>query len=96
MYNILDALFCAAKAKVFFPDQPLYLVTNGTDPLERIFGNIRCMHKNNNVDSLELIQCSSAMAHTDKLLLIDHQEWSKGRECQDAYVWITPVSKIGT
>ena len=35
-----DALFCCAKAKEYTPDQPLYLMLDGTDLLERFFGDM--------------------------------------------------------
>ena len=67
--TFIDALFCCAKAKIFFPNDPLYLVLNGTDPLERIFGILHIQMKNLGMDYLP-IKC-------DKLLSYKHLDWLK-------------------
>ena len=75
--TFIDALFCCAKASVHFPDKPLYLVQNGTDPLERFFGNARMVLSNRSDDSLSLIQTMSAIKHVDHILTTKHPEWTR-------------------
>ena len=74
--TFIDALFCCAKAKVFFPSKPLYLVLNGTDPLERFFGNARLSNRGNNTDALGLINIARSLSACDDLLINKHPEWS--------------------
>ena len=75
--TFIDALFCCAKAKIYFPDEPLYLVLNGTDPLERIFGVLGTKIKNVSMDYLTLIQCLGSMIKSDDILTMKHPEWSR-------------------
>ena len=86
--TFLDALFCCAKSKVFFPDKPLYLVLNGTDPLEPIFGILRMKNKNASMGYRMMTHCISSMTKCDELLTMAHPDWSKrlrlsGRLCLD-------------
>ena len=74
--TFIDALFCFAKAKLFFPDKPLYLVLNGTDPLERIFGVLRMKVKNASMDYLTLVHCIGSMLRCDEILIMKHPDWS--------------------
>ena len=62
-----DAIFCCAKAKEYFPDEPLYLVKNGMDPEESFFGVVRAKYKNANLDSLEFIHGASAISQIDDI-----------------------------
>ena len=81
--TFIDALFCCAKAYVYFPGKPLFLVLNGTDPLERIFGVLRMKNKNNSMDYLMLLHCINSMVRCDELLTMKHTDWSKkGRSSQ--------------
>ena len=73
--SFIDALFCCAKSKVFSPDEPLYLVLDGTDLEERFFGNVRMKFKGGNYNTLELINSTCAMVACDRMLMVDHQEW---------------------
>ena len=75
--TFLDALFCCANGKVYFPTIPLYLVINGTDPLDRLFGNIRMANNCNNMDTMGLVNTAQAMAACDNLVVNKHPEWSK-------------------
>ena len=72
-----NAIFCCAKAQVYFPEKPLYLVRDGTDPLEGCFGVVRAKNKNCNMDSLEFIHCISAMSEVDNMIMNKHPEWAK-------------------
>ena len=81
--TFIDALFCCAKAHVYFPGKPLFLVLNGTDPLERIFGVLRMKNKNNSMDYLMLLHCINSMVRCDELLTMKQTDWSKkGRSSQ--------------
>ena len=62
-----DAIFCCAKAKEYFPDEPLYLVKNDMDPEESFFGVVRAKYKNANLDSLEFIHGASAISLIDDI-----------------------------
>ena len=76
--TFIDALFfCCGKAKIYFPDKPLFLVLNGTDPLERIFGVARMKNKNASMDYLTLVQCFASMIKCDEIMTVKHPEWSK-------------------
>ena len=90
----LDELFCCAKAKVYFPYEPLYLVSDGTDPLECIFGVVRMKNKNSNMDYLMFLQCLASMIRCEEILNIKHPDWVKKTHHKD-FVWITPVLEIG-
>ena len=72
-----DAIFCCAKAKEYLPDEPLYLVKNGTDPEESFFGVVRAKYKNANLDSLEFIHGASAISQIDDMIMNKHPEWAK-------------------
>ena len=72
-----DAIFCCAKAKEYFPNEPLYLVKNGTDPEESFFGVVRAKYKNANLDSLEFIHGASAISQIDDMIMNKHPEWAK-------------------
>ena len=75
--TLIDAVFCAAKASVYFPTEPLYLVQDGSDPLERTFGHGRMVLANQSDDSLSLINSFSTIELCDKILTNGHQEWSR-------------------
>ena len=75
--TFIDALFCCGKAKIYFPDKPLFLVLKGTDPLERIFGVARMKNKNASMDYLTLVQCFASMIKCDEIMTVKHPEWSK-------------------
>ena len=82
LYNDLrctfhDALLCAAKLQISSPEKPLYLVINGTDPLERYFGTGRMHNHSNVMDSLGLINVSRSMAECSQILVEKHPNWSK-------------------
>ena len=72
-----DAIFCCCKVKEYAPEEPLYLVKNGTDPEEAFFGVVRAKNKNCNLDSLEFIHCASALSQVDHIIMNKHPEWSK-------------------
>ena len=72
-----DALFCCTKAKIYFPDEPLYLVLDGTDPLECIFGVLRMKNKNASMDYLMLTHCITSMIKCNDILTMKHADWSK-------------------
>ena len=60
LYNNLqctfhDALLCAAKLKISSPEEPLYLVRNGTDIEEHSFGTGLTANCENVMDVLSLI-----------------------------------------
>ena len=82
MTSFIDALFCCAKGKEFTPDQPLYLVRDGSDLLERFFGNVRLRFKGSNYNVLEMINAGRAMSKCDKILMDDHKEWSQKSRVQ--------------
>ena len=75
--TFIDAIFCCAKAQVYFPDKPLFLVLNGTDSLERIFGILRLKVKNASMDYLTLLHCIGSMLRCDEILTTKHPDWSK-------------------
>ena len=73
-----DAVFCCVKSKAYSPERPLYLVKNGTDPVESFFGVTRAQQKNCNLDNLEFIHCAAAITQVDDILSNKHPEWKKG------------------
>ena len=75
--TFIDALFCCAKAKLFFPDKPLYLVKNGTDSLERVFCLLRMKVKNASLDYLTLLHCIGSLLRCDHILNEKHPDWSR-------------------
>ena len=78
--TFIDALFSCAKGKKLFPESPLYFVLDGTDPLERFFGNCRMQHKRKGMNCLEMIDLSRSILACDNILVNEHPEWSnKGR-----------------
>ena len=81
LYNDLqctfnDALLCAAKLQIYFAGKPLYLVRNGTDPLERYFGPGRMHNHSNVMDALGLINISRSMVECNQILVEQHPNWS--------------------
>ena len=70
--SFIDALFCCTKSKENTPDEPLYLVRDGNDGLERFFGNIRMTFKGSNYNNLEMTNASRSMTECDRILVIDH------------------------
>ena len=77
--TLQDAIFCCAKAQTYFPEKPLFLVKNGTDPVESFFGTARAKNNNCNMDSLEFMHCATAISQVDNLILNKHPEWSKAK-----------------
>ena len=80
--SFIDALFCCGKSKEFCPNEPMYLVLDGTDLLERFFGNIRMRFKGGNYNTLEMINSARSMQACDKILMVDHPEWVKKSRVQ--------------
>ena len=72
-----DAIYCSSKMKLLCPEEPLYLVKNGTDSLERYFGNLRIMNKNNSIDYLEFLNSSSATRGLGFMTTEKHPDWAK-------------------
>ena len=73
--TFVDALFCGVKASIYFPDKPLYLVQNGTDPLERTFARGRMVLNNQTDDALSLTNALSTIEEVDSVLTEKHPEW---------------------
>ena len=87
LYNDLqctfnEALLCAAKLQISSPGKPLYLVRNGTDPLERYFGTGRMHNHSNVMDALGLIHISRSMVECNQILVEQHPNSSKKSRCQ--------------
>ena len=82
MASWIDVLFCAAKTKEYTPEEPLYVVKDANDPLERYFGNVRLRFKNCNFNVLEMINAARAINKCDEILMIDHPDWSKKNRTQ--------------
>ena len=83
-----DAIFCCSKARVYFPDSPLYLERNGPDPAECFFGVFRAINRNYSLESLEFIHCASALSQDDHIIMNKQSEWSRisilsNRQCLD-------------
>lgn len=102
--TFIDALFCCAKGHLFFPDNPLYLVKNGTDVLERLFSLLRMKVKNAALDYLTLLHCISSLLRCDHILNVKHPDWSRKsrlatRLCLDysnPRVWNSDGLKLGS
>ena len=77
--SFIDVPVCCGKLKEYTPFEPIYLVINGTDPLERHFGNVRLMFKGGNYNVLDMAYAAWAMTQCDQLLVVDHPSWSKSR-----------------
>ena len=60
----------------FVASKPLFLVQNGTDILERFFGNVR-LHMKTGLDALKMINCATAMTTCDEIMM-NHPDWQKG------------------
>ena len=80
--SFIDALFCCAKTKYHTPDEPFYLVRDGSDLLERFFGNVRLRFKGSNFSVLEMINAARSMGECDRILIVEHPEWSKNSRVQ--------------
>ena len=80
--SFIDAVFCCAKAKEYCPNEPLYLLLDGTDLAERLFGNIRLHFKGSNYNNLEMINCARSMATCDQMLMVNHPDWVKKSRVQ--------------
>ena len=77
--TFIDSVVCIAKLHIKCPDSQVYLVLNGTDTVERFFGDRRSMYKHNTFDALDLLYCANAISRCDNIL-IRHSEWvRKGR-----------------
>ena len=74
-----DAIFYCSKMKLLCPSLPLYLVRNGTDPVERYFGNVRIVNHNNSIDYLEFLNSSSAVKGIDFMINDKHVTWGRGK-----------------
>ena len=77
-----DAIYCSSKMKLLCPEEPLYLVKSGTDPLERYFGNLRVMNKNNSIDYLEFLKSSSATRGVGFMITEKHPDWANAYKGQ--------------
>ena len=71
-----DIMFVAAKWKVYYPDDPCYIVLLGTDVLERFLGNTRLKFKHSSYDALEFIKSLRSIALQNDILT-KHPEWMK-------------------
>lgn len=71
-----DALFCCAKSKEYCPLEPLFLLLDGTDLVERFFGNVRLRFKGGNYSALEMINAARSMTECTKILMVKHPEWA--------------------
>ena len=91
--TFMDAIYCCAKMKIYAPSKSLFLVLNGTDVLERLFGNVR-LHVKTGLDALEFINCVTAMIECGNIIT-QHPEWEKGSRCQDGFAWTTQIQQIG-
>ena len=80
--TFLDALFCCAKSKQYCPSEPIYLVLSGTDPEERWFGNVRLTFRGSNCTALDMVNTARSTSATDKILSVDHPEWTTGSRVQ--------------
>ena len=56
--TFIDALSSCAKGKELFTESPLYFVLDGTDPLERLFGNCFMQYKSKGMNCLEMSDLS--------------------------------------
>ena len=79
LYNDLMETFryvfiCAAKYKSFKPEEPLYVVTLGTDDLENSFNHLRGTHNSGSMDCLEIIN-PSQWIHAVNDVLVEHPDW---------------------
>lgn len=79
MATFSNVIITAAKYKVYDPMEPLYLFLLGTDPLERLFGNVRVKYGVNSVDHLGLIDAARSLSACQEVLE-KHQEWTKKTE----------------
>ena len=81
-----DALFCCAKSKEYCPTEPIFLLLDGTDLVERFFGNVQPRFKGGNYNTLEMINCAWAMVVCDRILMVDHPEWVNKSRMQQRLV----------
>ena len=67
--------------KLLPPEEPLYLIKNGSDPLERYFGDLRTMKQNNTKDHLEFMHISCLTAGLNYMIIEKHPNCacSKGK-----------------
>lgn len=71
-----NVFFCAAKFKVYHPERPFFIVILGTDPEERLFGNVRLKYKQNGLNALEILYCARALKEMTAVME-QHPEWTK-------------------
>ena len=74
--TFIDAIFCCIKMQFYYPSKSLFWVRNGTDILERFFGNVS-LHMKTGLDALEMINCATAMAACDETMT-NHPDWQTG------------------
>ena len=77
MIMIKNVFFCVAKAKVDDPDSEFFLILQGTDRLEELFGILRTMVGNDaNLDVLQLV---SRLAGTTEVsnILAKYPHWDR-------------------
>ncbi|KZV92761.1 hypothetical protein EXIGLDRAFT_674728, partial [Exidia glandulosa HHB12029] len=78
MHAIKNVIFTVAKAKVDFPDNPLYIILLGTDRLEVLFGKLRTMIGSD--ANMDLYQAETRMTAAVECaeIAVKHPDWVKG------------------
>ena len=75
-----DALFCCCKIKILCPEKPFYSIRNGTDGLERYFGDLRLLNKNTSIDYLEFVHASSSVKGIGYMTTEKHPDWAPTKD----------------
>ena len=75
MQSIKNFFFCVAKTKVDNPTGKCFIIQQGSDPLEKVFGKVRTMvGSDTNADQLQLANCIDAAVQCVKIQEV-HPEW---------------------
>ena len=78
--TFLDTFYSVCKAKHYFPNEPLYIVLNGTDPVERFNGTTRNQQNlGKNTTAMDLLNAARSIAACDQILLQNPELVSKSK-----------------
>ena len=76
MVTFENAFLVACKFQINDEDRPCYLMLCGTDPLERLFGNMRVKLGHNTVNHLGMVNAARSI-NACQNVLENHPDWNK-------------------
>ncbi|KAJ7882900.1 hypothetical protein B0H13DRAFT_2538947, partial [Mycena leptocephala] len=82
-----NLFFCVAKTQIDDPDGQFWIISPGSDPLEKTFGQVRTITgSDSNADMSQLGNRLSAAAECDNILA-EHPEWARDARRLRLPVW---------